>query len=251
MIGRLRRVAFLLGLIAIWEAASSLAGPEPAIPAPHSVLYALLHGVQEGWLFSSVATSLRRLIMGFSAAVALGLSLGLVLGRVRLASEALGLAVLALQSVPSACWIPIALLLFGPSESAVIFMVVVYPLFFVAVTTENAVRAVSPVLLRAGQNLGARGVRFYTHVLFPAALPGILAGLRTGWNTSWRALMAGELLAGSGGLGARLIAGEKRGDIAEVFAVTVVVALISVTTDRLVIGKLESRVGERWGYNHH
>jgi NitT/TauT family transport system permease protein len=212
-------------------------------------VYSLVHGVREGWLFSSVLTSLRRLIMGFCAAVAMGLSLGLFLGRVRVLSEALGLAVLALQSVPSACWIPIALILFGPTESAVVFMVIVYPLFFVAVTTEDAVRSVSPMLLRAGQNLGARGVRLYAHVLVPAALPGILTGLRTGWNTCWRALMAGELLAGSGGLGARLIAGEKRGDIAEVFAVTVVVALISVTTDRLVIGQLERRVAERWGYN--
>src|SRR5438105_569517 len=110
MSGNLRRAAYLLGLIAIWEAASSLLGQGAAggrahLPAPHAILGALVDGARQGWLGAAVATSLRRLALGFSLAAVTGLVLGLLLGRVRILSESIGLAVLGLQAVPSACWI--------------------------------------------------------------------------------------------------------------------------------------------------
>jgi NitT/TauT family transport system permease protein len=155
--------------------------------------------------------------------------------------------VLGLQALPSICWLPLAILWFGLSELAILYVVVMGSLLAIAIATEDAVAGVDPVLLRAAGTLGIHGPRFHVGVLLPAALPGILTGLKLGWSFAWRALMAGELLFVAGGLGQLLQAGRELLDAAQVMGVMAAIVAFGMAVDRVLFRVLELRVRRRWG----
>jgi NitT/TauT family transport system permease protein len=194
-----------------------------------------------------VARSLGRLAQGYAISAALGLPLGLAMARSALVKAGLRPVVLGLQALPSICWMPLAILWFGLSEVAILFVVVMGSLLAVAIATEDAVSGVDPVLLRAAGTLGIRGPRFHLGVLLPAALPGVLTGLKLGWSFAWRALMAGELLFVAGGLGQLLQAGREILDAAQVIGVMASIVAIGIAVDQVLFRILELRVRRRWG----
>jgi NitT/TauT family transport system permease protein len=203
--------------------------------------------IADGRLAAAAARSLGRLGQGYGLSVAIGIPLGAAMGRSALARDMVRPVVLGLQALPSICWLPLAILWFGLSEAAIVFVVVMGSLLAVAIATEDAILGVDPVLLRAAGTLGIRGPRFHLGVLLPGALPGILTGLKLGWSFAWRALMAGELLFVAGGLGQLLQAGRELLDPALVMAVMVAIVTIGTAVDRVLFRFLELRVRRRWG----
>jgi NitT/TauT family transport system permease protein len=201
----------------------------------------------DGRLGAAAARSLARLAQGYALSAAIGVPLGVALARSEAVRSMLRPVVLGLQALPSICWLPLAILWFGLSETAILFVVVMGSLLAIAIASEDAVAGVDPVLLRAAGTLGVRGPRFHLGVLLPAALPGVLTGLKLGWSFAWRALMAGELLFVAGGLGQLLQAGREVLDAAQVMGVMVAIVGIGMTVDRVLFRILELRVRRRWG----
>jgi NitT/TauT family transport system permease protein len=158
-----------------------------------------------------------------------------------------GPLVLGLGSVPSICWLPLAILWFGLSELAIQVVVVLGALLPIAVATEGAVRHVPPQIVRAARTMGARGPRLLFSVIVPAAFPGILSGMKLGWTFALRSLLAGELLFVSGGLGQLLETGRDLGDTALVLAVVVLIVGLSRASEWLLFSRLDREVGRRWG----
>jgi NitT/TauT family transport system permease protein len=244
----LRRTIFYLVLLAIWEGlARSGIWPSYLFPGPISVGNTLIEGLVEGQFIAGSLVSLRRLVIGYGISLALGLVLGLLLGRIKLLDETLGSLVLGLQALPSVCWLPLAILWFGLNEQAIIFVVVLGALFSIILGVEAGVKNTPPLYLKAARNLGARGVSLYTRVIFPAALPAILSGLKQGWSFAWRSLMAGELLYFTLSLGNLLQTGRDFNDVALVMAVMIMIVIIGVSLDQLIFTPLERRVRQRWG----
>ncbi len=206
---------------------------------------AIVDGVRDGTLVRAVATSLARLVAGYVAALALGIPLGTA--RSRFVKQAVGPVVLGLSSVPSICWLPLAILWFGLSELAIQLVVVLGAALPVAVATENSVRHVPPSIERAARTMGARGARLMLTVTLPAALPGILGGAKVGWTFALRSLMAGELLFVSGGLGQLLETGRDLGDTALVVAVVVVIVALGRASEALLFARADRIVARRWG----
>jgi NitT/TauT family transport system permease protein len=203
--------------------------------------------IADGRLGEAAARSLGRLAQGYLLSAALGVPLGIAMGRSEALRRALRPIVLGLQALPSICWLPLAILWFGLSEQAILFVVVMGSLLAVAIAAEDAVAGVDPVLLRAAGTLGIRGPRLHVGVLLPAALPGILTGLKLGWSFAWRALMAGELLFVAGGLGQLLQNGRELLDAAQVMGVMAAIVAIGMAVDRVLFRVLELRVRRRWG----
>jgi NitT/TauT family transport system permease protein len=245
---RLRGAALGAGTLLAWELLSRY-GPWPPwlFPGPLEVASRLVLLVGDGRLAEAIVRSLARLAQGYAVSVALGLPLGILMARSALARSAIRPFVTGLQALPSICWLPLAMLWFGLSERAIVFVVVMGSLLAVSIATEDAVSGVDPVLLRAAGTLGIRGLRFHAGVLLPAALPGILTGLKLGWSFAWRALMAGELLFVAGGLGQLLQTGRELLDAALVMGVMVTIVAIGVTVDRVLFRLAELRVRRRWG----
>jgi NitT/TauT family transport system permease protein len=201
----------------------------------------------DGRLADATARSLSRLGQGYAISCGIGVPLGIAMARSALVHGAIRPVVLGLQALPSICWLPLAILWFGLSETAILFVVVMGSLLAIAIATEDGVSSVDPVLLRAAGTLGIRRLRFHLGVLLPAALPGILTGLKLGWSFAWRALMAGELLFVAGGLGQLLQAGRELLDAAQVMGVMAWIVAIGVAVDQVLFRLLELRVRRRWG----
>ncbi len=218
------------------------------LPGPGGVAVSLAHEARSGALLRAILKSLHRLFAGYAISAALGIVLGMLLARSRILRAAVGPVVIGLQALPSICWLPLALLWFGLSEKAILFVVVMGSLLSITIATEGAVRAVPPLYVRAARTMGSRRLRLYTRVILPASLPGIVTGLKLGWTFAWRSLMAGELLYVSGGLGQLLTLGRELGDMARVMAVMVVIVALGLIFERLLFGTVEKHVRERWGY---
>jgi len=166
----LRRALFYLALLAVWQiiAASGL-WPPYVVPSPQAVAASLADGLSGGVSPLAAAISLSRLAVGYAISVGLGVVLGIVIARSRLADELLGSLVLALQSLPSVCWLPLAILWFGLNQTAVIFVVVMGALFSITLGVAAGVRNTPPLYVKAARNMGSRGWRLESRVIIPAA----------------------------------------------------------------------------------
>jgi NitT/TauT family transport system permease protein len=244
----MRRIGWLVLLAALWEALARTGRWPPWIfPGPIEVTGSLERIAADGTLWRAIGTSMARLGVGYGLSLVVGIPLGLLLARNRWVDESIGTIVLGLQALPSICWLPVALLWFGLSETAILFVVVAGSVLSVALAAEAGVRNLNPIWIRAGRTLGAKGLRLYTSVLFPASLPALVGGAKLGWTFAWRSLMAAELLYVSGGLGQLLQAGRELNDVSRVFAVMVVIIALGLSVEKLLFAPLERHVRERFG----
>src|SRR6266550_2909925 len=243
-----RRGAFFILLLALWQGlAMTGIWPDYLFPGPLAVFGALIAGITNGLFLQASLVSLQRLAIGYGISLVIGVTLGLLIGRIRILEETVGSLVLGLQALPSVCWLPLAILWLGLSEQAIIFVVVMGALFSITLGVDAGVKNTPPIYLKAARNLGARGVALSAQVILPAAMPAILNGLKQGWTFAWRSLMAGELIYFSLSLGNLLQTGRDLNDASQVMAVMVVIIVIGVAIDRLVFAPFERRVRSRWG----
>ncbi|HWV39968.1 MAG TPA: ABC transporter permease [Vulgatibacter sp.] len=248
MISGLRRAGFVLLLVVLWELVARY-GPWPPwiFPGPLATATSLGELARAGTLWPGIGRSLARLGIGYGISLLIGVPLGLLIGRNRWADEILGTPVLGLQALPSITWLPVALLWFGLSQTAILFVVVVGSVLAIAVASESGVRNLDPLWVRAALTLGSRGWRLYWTVLLPGSLPAVLAGAKLGWTFAWRSLMAAELLFVSGGLGQLLQTGRELNDVPQIFAVMAVITMIGFGTEKLLFGPAERAVRRRFG----
>jgi NitT/TauT family transport system permease protein len=243
-----RRGVFYLILFAVWEGVARLEiWPSYLLPGPIAVGESLLRLVANGTLWEATVVSMQRIGIGFGLSLLIGLPLGVLLGRSHLVSETFGSLVIGLQTLPSVCWLPLAILWLGLSEQAIIFVVTMGALFAVALGVEAGVKNTPPLYIQAARTLGARGLALATQVTLPAALPSILSGLKQGWAFAWRSLMMGELLFFTLSLGNLLQVGRDLSDTAQVMAIMIIIILLGLTVDLLIFAPLEHRVRRRWG----
>jgi NitT/TauT family transport system permease protein len=186
-------------------------------------------------------------MIGYLLSIVIGSAIGMIMVRFRFIGENVSALLLGLQTLPSICWLPFAILWYGLNESAIIFIVAIGSLFAVALSIESGIRNINPLYIRSARTMGARGARIYLHVIVPAALPAIISGLKQGWSFAWRALMAGEMLSATVGLGQVLMLGRDLADISQVVAVMIVIIALGLIVDKLIFGRIERRVRTRWG----
>ena len=247
-----RLVAFA-GLVALWWAVAATGIFDPTIlPAPPEVARAFAGSFLGGRpgsesILAATIASLVRLAVGMAAAIAIGTVVGALMAASPAIGRSVGGLMTGLQALPSISWLPLAILWFGLSERAILFVVVIGAVPAVALATDSGIRLVPPLLVRAGRTLGARGGVLYRRVVLPAALPGYVAGLRQAWALGWRALMAGELIAtGSRGLGHLLDASQQQFRTDLVLAVMLMIVLIGMVVEG-ALGLLDRRVRGRRG----
>ncbi len=245
---KLAAAGILLGL---WQAVV-LSGWRPTyvLPGPAEVFARLASDLTARDLPLAVAITMRRAAIGFSVALAVGMLIGLALVGSRRLRTAGASLITGLQTMPSIAWFPLAILVFGLSEPAILFVVVLGAAPAIANGLIAGVDTIPRSLLRAGRVLGARRIGKYRFVILPAALPGFVGGLKQGWAFAWRSLMAGELLVIIGtqpSIGARLQFARELSDAPGLLSMMVVILIIGIGIDGLLFGNLEAGVRRRWG----
>lgn len=234
-------------LIVIWAVASALTD-SLALPSPATVWSAFVHGMSDGTIPEAAFKTMIRLAFSFALAIAIGTLIGVVSALYDVARRAVRPLVVALQITPFIAWLPLAVVWFGATERAVVFVTIMGAFPSVSLATMSSMRQVPPLLKRAGRTLGAEGWTLYRHVIFPAALPGYIAGLQQAWGFAWKALTAAELIvtaAGAVGLG-QLLA-RSQDDVPTLLAALAVIVAIGVLVEYLVFNRLDRRVRRRRG----
>ncbi|HEX8100671.1 MAG TPA: ABC transporter permease [Actinomycetota bacterium] len=243
------RFAAIGGLVAVWWLVSRSGFFDRTIlPSPATVWRALVHNFSgDDGIAVAAEKSLLRLAIGLGLAIVVGTSIGVAMAASETVRRSVGALMTGLQALPSISWLPLAILWFGLTERAILFVVIIAAIPAVALATTGSVRLVPPLLVRAGRTLGARGWRLYREVVVPAAIPGYVAGLTQSWAFAWRALMAGELIAtGARGLGHLQDVARQQFDAPKVMAVMVMIVAIGMAVD-FVLGTLDRRVRARRG----
>jgi len=246
---RFARHAIFYGiLIAIWAVLAKLKiWPPYVFPTPRGVAESLWAGFADHSFWIAIAVSMKRMLLGYSLSVVLGMVLGLGVASNKFLEETLGGLLVSLQSLPSICWLPLAVLWFGLTEKAILFVVVMGSLLSVTIAMEAGRQQMPKIYGMAGRNLGARGFKLFWYVLLPASLPFILSGLKQGWAFAWRSLISGEMIFVSLGLGQLLMMGRDLNDMSQVIAVMMLIIAIGYIVDGLVFKTIERRLQHKWG----
>ncbi len=214
------------------------------LPPPYEVFETLGELATTDRFWVAIATTLRRAVIGFSVAMGIGTVVGLAVSQSSVFRRAVGSLITGLQTMPSIAWFPLAILLFGLTETAIFFVVLIGAAPSIANGLINGVDHIPPVLLRAGRMLGARGMTAWRHVVLPAALPSYVGGLKQGWAFAWRSLMAGEILviiAARPSIGVQLQFARELSDSDGLQAFMIVVLIIGILVD-IIFGAVERRL---------
>lgn len=171
------------------------------IPAPTEVALAAGELISSPKFISHLQNSLVRIFAGFSIAAVLAVSLGVLVGHVRLAALALLPPLEVLRPIPAVAWIPLAILLFASAEHSMIFITFIGAFFPIFLNTIHGVEGLDRRLLYASRTLGAGPVDVFWEVVLPGALPAIVTGLSIGMGTSWFSLVTAEMISGQYGIG--------------------------------------------------
>jgi NitT/TauT family transport system permease protein len=223
--------------------------PDYAFASPSDVFARLWDDMHTTDFWGAIAHTMRRAIVGFAVSLVIGGIVGIALSRSRLLRIGLGSIITGLQTMPSIAWFPLSILVFGLTEKAILFVVVLGAAPSIANGIISGIDGVPPMYHRLGANLGAGNVALYRDFVVPAAMPGVIAGLKQGWAFSWRSLMAGELLViipGVQSIGTRLSFAREFSDSEGLMATMIVILVIGLAVDA-VFGSVERSVLRKRG----
>jgi NitT/TauT family transport system permease protein len=197
------RVPSLAALILwglVWEAIGRL-GLVRLLPPLSEVLLAMGDVVGNGTFAVAARDTASAFLLGFAIAILLGVPLGVLMGRSRVADRILGLWVNLFLSAPLTALVPVIMILCGFGQTTIVVTVVLFALWIIVLDTRAGIHSVNPSLVEMGRSFGARSWQLYSRILLPAALPEILTGIRLGVIRGVKGVVIGQLLVSIVGLG--------------------------------------------------
>jgi len=236
-------------LLASWHYSVRWTGTK-IFPSPLQVEKGMVELFHKNVLWSDIGSSLRRVAIGFGAATAFGIPLGLMLGWYPALNQTLNPVMQILRPISPIAWIPVAIIFFGIGDHAATFLIFLGAFFPIVVACVNGVSNVPSVYRRAGRNFGLAPPQLLARVVFPSALPQIIVGLRLALGIAWLVVVAAEMVAVDSGLGYLIIDSRnsgKRYDL--VVAAMLMIGVIGLALD-LGFRQLETIKSIRWGFGN-
>jgi NitT/TauT family transport system permease protein len=244
------RGALTLLLVAVvYEALARSGWFAPALmPTLEKITGTLVAVLADGSMLAHAATTLYRVLFGFSLAILAGLPLGILMGRSRRVENFVLPLASALMPIPSLAWVPVFILWFGLGNTVSILIVFYASLFPMLLNAWAGVRAVNPLWIRAAGAMGANEQALFWKVIIPGASPFIITGLRQAFLRAWVAVVGAEMLAASDwGLGWVIFDAKEFLNADLMLASLAVIGAIGFVFERLVFGSLERATVQRWG----
>jgi ABC-type nitrate/sulfonate/bicarbonate transport system permease component len=214
------------------------------LPGPWLVLGNVLDMAVRGQLWIHLAATLERVAVGFGTGAGLGVGLGLAAGHLRPIRAVVEPLVELLRPIPPLAVLPMFIVWVGIGETSKIGFITYATFFPIFLTTVTGVRQIDPLLLRAAQSLGARGIGLFTRVILPAALPDILTGLRLGVALAFFVIVISEFIGAEHGLGYLINDGRNFFLVPQMLGAAIVLGLLGYAGNGLV--RLLERRLTRW-----
>ena len=246
---------FPLALVVLWHAAVISTGTK-LVPTPYMVgvmMYDFSFGGVYGDAFSGtilthLLASMGRVYGGFFLAVAIGIPLGLAIGKIPLFQKLLDPTLSLLRPIPVTAWLPLSMVFFGLGPRSAVFLVFLGAFYPILLNTIFGVRSVDLRLFEAANMLGCDGAKLFRQVVLPAALPSIFTGLRLGHGFAWILIVVGEMTGVPTGLGSVIMDGRTLSRTDLVITGMIIIGVAGFISDRLVM--LLGRRLLSWSPNH-
>lgn len=249
--GEVRKGVLLLLLAGIWQLYAMRLDNPLLFPTFSSTVVALWDAIVQGGLLGKAWYSIRILLIGYAAGLALAAALTILAISTRLGTDLLETLTSMFNPLPAIALLPLALIWFGLGNGSIVFVLIHSVLWAVALNTHSGFMSVSMTLRMVGRNYGLAGLSYVAKILIPAAFPSILSGLKIGWAFAWRTLIAAELVfgvsAGSGGLGWFIYENKNMLEIPAVFAGLFSVIVIGLAVENLIFRRIELHTVRKWG----
>jgi ABC-type nitrate/sulfonate/bicarbonate transport system permease component len=234
------RATSVVVVLSLWEIFGRQVNPL-FLSYPSAIARAFFQLLGAGEFERQALGSLQVFAVGLIAALILGIALGLLMGRYRLAEYLLDPFVYALDATPRVALIPVLLLWFGLGTSSKIAIVFLSGLFPVLMNTFSGVRTVSANLVDVGRAYGAREGKIFSKIMLPAALPFVMAGIRLAVGRALIGIITAEMFTAVTGLGALLIRYSSALATDKFFVPVILLALLGVFLSSTV-EKLQKRL---------
>ena len=231
----------LLILLSIWQFFSlfnqSLPGPIRVVQDTWKlILYPFYDkgGTDKG-LFWQIFASLQRVLIGYSLAAVVGVSVGVLIGLNRRVYKGLDPIFQILRTVPPLAWVPIALAALQQNQPAALFVIFITAVWPILINTAVGVKQIPQDYTNVAQVLQLPKWEFYTKILFPSALPYIFTGLRIAIGLAWLAIIAAEIvMSGIVGIGFFIWNAYQNGQVSEIILALVYIGLVGWGLDKLM-----------------
>lgn len=235
----LRRCIGPLALLLIWQLASSTGVLPPEVLAgPDRVIGAARQLWASGELPAAIAISLRRALLGLAIGGSIGSVLAVVSGLLRLGEDLVDSSMQMLRTVPHVALIPLLIIWLGIGEAPKVALIALSTAFPLYLNVYAGIRNADQTLVEAGRTLDLSRIGLIRHVILPSALPGALVGLRHALGVSWLALVFGEQINASAGIGFLMNNAREMFQTDVIVVCLVVYALLGLAAD-LVVRRLE------------
>ena len=233
----------------IWEIVAWMGiFPHRLFPTLEEVALSFYQLTVAGILPHHAIQTVIRLLTGFALAAAIGVTVGVLMGRSRRAEDIFLPLVSIGAPIPGLAYAPLFLLWFGLGNVSAVLLVGFVAAFPIIFNSWTGVKAVKEIWLRSAQSMGADDRRMFRHVILPGALPYILTGLRLGLAQAWRVLVAIEMLAAvPWGLGWMIFGAREFLNTDVMMAGIAVIGIIGLTLEKLVFQRIENYTVVRWG----
>ena len=231
-------LAVPLVLVLIWVVAAS---SSDLIPSLGTTVSALAEGFTDGWIYAPLADSMKAVFGGFAIAAAVGLPLGIALGRSRFLGSVFDPLIAGTFAVPRIIIYPVLLAYFGVGVSAKLWMAAISAFFPIVMNTTAGIRDVNPTLVKMGRSMSCNTVQLARKIYLPAAAPTVAVGLRIGFSISFISVIIAELFASAEGLGRVVDRAYAFQQLPRMYSVVLLIALIAFAGN-LVLWTLERRL---------
>lgn len=233
----------------LWEGISrSGVFPRALAPDLETIAGALARMTLDGSVFVHTAYTMARVLAGLGLACAVGIPLGLLMGRFRPVERFFAPLISVLMPIPSLAWVPVLILWFGLGNTATVALVFYAASFQVIYNTWVGVRSINQLWVRAAAAMGADEQTMFRKVVLPGALPFVITGIRLAFARAWIAVVGGEMIAAtSHGLGWVIFEAKEFLNADLMIAMLLVIGALGLVFERVIFQGIERRTVVRWG----
>jgi NitT/TauT family transport system permease protein len=243
------KAAALAIVYVIWELVHLSGWKKLVLPGPGVTLSNLWAQAHTSLLWQAIGTTMERAALGYAIALVIGVVVGSLVSRIPPLRAAVGSLITGLQTMPSLVWLPFAIILFGLTTQAILFVIVMAAAPSIANGLIAGVDYTPPLMVKAGTMMGLRRLSLHRHLFLPASLPTFVAGMKQAWAFAWHGLLAGELLvliANRPSLGVLLSTDQDQSDMPSVVAIMIVILVLGICVDA-AFGVANNAIRRRWG----